>query len=53
MLSPHLQDWAKAFLNDMGVKRLKTTYNNKKLTFEIKRYIVIHIQNMNKILADL
>ena len=49
----HLQNRAKFFLDDMGVKKLKTTYNNKKLIFKIKQYMVEQIENLDKILTDL
>ena len=53
ILAPNLRDWAKPFLDDIGVKRLKTMYNNKELAFEIKQYVVEHIQNLDKVLTDL
>ena len=37
----------------MGVKRPKTKYNNEKVILEIRRYVLKHIQNLDKILADL
>lgn len=37
----------------MKVKRLKITYNNKKIVPKIKRYIVKYIQNLDKVLANL
>lgn len=36
ILAPHLHDQAKPFLDDIGVIRPKTTYNNKGLAPEIK-----------------
>ncbi len=53
ILAPHLQDQAKSFLDDMGVKRPKTKYNNEELAPGIRRYILEHIQNLDKVLADL
>lgn len=37
----------------MGLKRSKITYNNKELILKIRQYIVEHIQNLDKILANL
>ncbi len=37
----------------MRVKGVKTTYNNKELIPEIRQYIFEHIQNLDKVLADL
>ena len=53
ILVPHLQDRAKSFLDDVGVKGPKTTYNNEKLAPGIQRYVVEHIQNLDHVLADL
>ncbi len=53
ILAPHLQDRAKLFLDDVGVKRSKTKYNNEELTSGIRGYILEHIQNLDKVLADL
>ncbi len=48
ILAFHLRDQAKRFLDDVGVKGPKTTYNNEELTPEIRRYVVEHIQNLDK-----
>lgn len=53
ILAPHLRDRALPFLDDIGVKSPKTIYNNKKLASRIRRYVIEHIQNLNKVLADL
>lgn len=37
----------------MRIKKLKTTYNNKKVAFEIRQYMIKHIQNLDKVLANL
>lgn len=41
------------FLDNMRVKKPKTNYNNKKVASEIKRFILKHIQILNKVFADL
>jgi hypothetical protein len=41
------------FMNDIGVKGPKTTYNNEKIIFKIRKYILEHIIWINGILADL
>lgn len=53
ILTSHLRDWTKLFLDHKRVKRPKTTYNNEKLALRIRQYVVEHIQNMDKGLADL
>ena len=53
ILALNLREQAKPFLDDMGVKRSKTKYNNEKLTPGIRRYILEQIQNLEKALADL
>ena len=53
ILALHLRDRAKPFLNDVGVKRPKTIYNNEELALGIRQYMIEHIQNLDKVLADL
>ena len=53
ILVPHLRDRAKPFLDNVGIKGPKTTYNNEELAPGIRRYMVEHIQNLDKVLADL
>ncbi len=53
ILAPHLRSHAKLFLDDVGLKGPKTTYNNEELASEIRRYLVEYIQNLDKVLADL
>lgn len=49
----HLCDRVKFFPNDVKIKRPKTTYNIKRFVFEIKQYVVEHINNLYKVLANL
>ena len=53
ILALHLRDRTKPFLDNVGVKRPKTTYNNEELAPGIRRYVVEHIQNLDTVLADL
>ena len=53
ILAPHLRDRAKHFLDDVRIKGPKTTYNNKELAPGIRQYVIKHIQNLDKVLADL
>ena len=53
ILAPHLQDQAKLFLDDVGIKKPKTKYINKQIVSEIRHYVFQHIQNMDKVLVDL
>jgi hypothetical protein len=43
------------FLNNIGVKRSKNKYNDKKVfnLSEVRRFIIKYIQNLNTVLADL
>lgn len=43
ILALYLYDQIKLFLTNMRVKKLKSIYNNEKLTSEIGQYIVEHI----------
>ena len=38
------------FLNNVSIKGLYTNYNSKEALLGIRRYILEHIQNLNKIL---
>jgi hypothetical protein len=40
-------------MDDIGIKESKTTYNNKKVIFGIRRYILKHIIWMDGVLANL
>lgn len=41
------------FIDDVGIKRPKTTYNNEKTTSGIHRYNLKHIQWLDAMLADI
>ena len=41
------------FINNIGVKGPKTIYNNKEMTPNIRKYVLKHIQWLDRILADL
>lgn len=53
ILALHLWNQAKLFLDDVRVKKLKTTYNNEEFASKIKQYVVEHTKNLDKVLADL
>ena len=53
ILAPHLRNRTSPFLDDVGVKGSKTTYNNEELAPGIRQYVIEHIQNLDKVLADL
>ena len=48
-----MRDQAEPFLDDVGIKGPKTTYNNEELALKIRCYVVEHIQNLDAVLADL
>ena len=41
------------FLNDISVKGLRIIYDNKKIVSNIYKYILKHLINLNRVLADL
>lgn len=47
ILVPYLRDRVKPFIDNLRIKRSKTTYINGKLAPEIRRYMVEHIQNLD------
>lgn len=53
ILAPHLQDWGKLFLDNIVVKGRKTKYNEEKVTLEIWRSVLKHMENLNMVLLDL
>ena len=40
-------------MNNVGVKSLKTIYDNKKAAPGIRHYMLEHIQSLDKVLADI
>lgn len=52
VLFDHIPKRAKAFLDDVGIKGPKATYNNEELAPGIRRFVVEHIQNLDAVLAD-
>ena len=53
ILASHLRDQVKHFLDNIGIKRPKIIYINKKLILGIKQQVVKHIENFDKVLVDL
>lgn len=51
ILAPHLPDRAKPFLDDVAVKGPKKTYINEEVAPGIRRYVLEHIKNLDKLLA--
>jgi hypothetical protein len=49
----HVFHHALSFVNDIKIKELKTTYNNKFILFEIRRYVMKHIQWLNNVLINI
>jgi len=41
------------FIDDIGVKGPKITYNDKEMILSIRKYVLEYIQWLNRILADL
>lgn len=53
ILREHIAHRARAFLDDVAVKGPRSTYNNEEVLPGIRRYIAEHIQNLDKVLADI
>ncbi len=49
----HVFHHALSFVNDIEVKESKITYNNEFILFEIRRYVMKHIQWLNDVLTDI
>ncbi len=52
ILQDHLSRYL-LFIDDIGVKSPKIIYNNKEMAPGIRKYVLEHIQWLDKILADL
>jgi hypothetical protein len=44
IIADHVFHHALSFVNDIEIKELKTTYNNEFILYEIRRYVMKHIQ---------
>lgn len=53
ILALNLYNQTKLFLKDVGIKGVKTIYNNEELAFAIRQYVIEHIQNLDQVLANL
>jgi hypothetical protein len=53
IITDHVFHYAFSFVNDIEIKKLKTTYNNEFSLFEISRYVMKHIQWLNNVLIDI
>ena len=53
ILVKHISHDAVIYLNDMRVKDLKIKYNNKKMSSEVKKYILKHLQCLNWVLTSI
>ena len=48
----HISHMCNQFLDNIGVKGLKTDYREEKALPEIQQFILEHIQNIDKVLCD-
>lgn len=53
ILADQMPTKALPFMDDVGVKGPKTTYNNEEVTPGIRRYVLEHIQWLDGVLADI
>jgi hypothetical protein len=49
----HVLHHTLSFVDDIKVKKSKTTYNNEFILSEIRRYVMKHIQWLNNVLIDI
>ncbi len=49
----HVFHHALSFVDDIKIKKSKTMYNNEFILFEIRRYVMKHIQWLNDVLIDI
>ena len=47
------QDISRAFLDDVGVDSPRTKHNNELAASGVRRYILEHIKNMDRVLCDI
>lgn len=52
ILEDLMPDVARAFVDDVGVKGPKTRYNDKEVAPGVRRFILEHIQNLDKVLVN-
>lgn len=52
-LQDYILDMARHFVDDVGVKGLKTIFNNEKIIFRARWYILEHVQSLDRVLADI
>jgi hypothetical protein len=53
IIADHVFHHALSFVNDIEMKKSKITYNDEFIVFEIRRYVMKHIQWLNDVLADI
>ena len=53
ILQDHIPHIACQFVDDVGVKGPKTTYDNAEVFLGVRRYVMEHIQNLDVVLADI
>jgi hypothetical protein len=53
ILIDYILDVARFFLDNIEIKNSKTKYDNKKIAFNIRRYIFKHIKSLDVVLVDL
>jgi hypothetical protein len=53
IIADHVFYHAFSFVNNIKIKKSKITYNDEFIVFEIRRYVIKHIQWLNDVLADI
>jgi hypothetical protein len=53
ILKNHFPHLCWPFINNIGIKKSRTTYNNEKTLSGIKRFILKYIQRLDKVFANL
>ena len=53
VLKTQILDRCRSFVNDIEIKRTTNTFNDEEVVSDIRRYVLIHLQNLNHCLADI
>ena len=53
ILQNHIPDMPRQFVDDVEVKNPKMTYNNKEVALGIRRFMLEHIQSLDRVFADI
>ena len=49
----YISSRAMSFLDDVKMKGLLSKYENKKVMLRVQRFVLKHLQNLSKVIADI